>query len=186
LDSTVSKEQGSGDNPFTTSLDEQSAHALVDLQRHGQVVGIMSNRAAGQIVRRCEEAGFEQPPLVVGTYRYELKTPAGGSVIDLRFWPYCDVITGVLRSVRNGFVSAYGLAAAEFHEVETTTPTAQGPIYLEIKGQSEEYPEGLAQEYNLNRIPPWERVSRAAQQERLMRTALAGHAASQIERLLNL
>jgi hypothetical protein len=184
FDSTVTSERGDRDNPFAASFDAQAGQALVSLQQHGQGVGIISNRAVRQIVRRCEQIGFDTLPLVAGTYGYEVRALSGESIIDRHFAPYREVITDVLFSMRQGLLSTYGLAAADYREVETTIPTPSGPVYLEIKGQCAAYPEGLAQEYNFNRMPPAERTSTVTQVERLVQLALSRHPRGQVESLL--
>jgi hypothetical protein len=177
FDSTVSREENGGDNPFLTTFDAAAGDALRSLQAQEQIVGIISNRAALPIVDRCRQMGFARQPYVVGTYGYEVLNADGEAAIDERFAPYRNVISDVLRHVRVGALRAYGLPTDHYRDVQSTIPTPNGPIFLEIKGQTDEYLEGIAQEYNLNMIAFHERPGAVALLDDLFRTASSGHPA---------
>lgn len=173
FDATVSAEAGDGADPFATTFDPHAGHALAALQAHGQVVGIISNRGAGQIIARCRQVGFAQAPFVVGTYGYELVPPGGVPEIDQQFTPFCEVITRTLRAVRQGLLRDAGLDTEQPPAIETTIATMDGPIYLEMKGLCTAYPEGLAHEYNFNRVAPVIRTNLVRAAETIASAALA-------------
>lgn len=173
FDATVSAEAGDGSDPFATAFDPRAAHALASLQAHGQVVGVISNRGAGQIRARCRQAGFAHTPFIVGTYGYELLPPHGAPQIDHQFAPYHEIVTRVLRGVRVGLLRRAGLDSERQPDIETLLATPYGPVYLEMKGICADYPEGLAHEYNFNRIAPATRASLVRAAEDDARAALA-------------
>jgi hypothetical protein len=173
FDSTISAQAGDGSNPFETGFEPQAGHALAALQGHGQLVGIISNRAASQITERCRRVGFAHAPFIVGTYGYELLLPTGTPHIDEQFIPHREIITRVLHAARQGLLTRYGLGDKSQLTAETTIQTAHGPVYLEMKGLCSEYPEGLAQEYNFNRVAPVTRAEMVRELEGCVREALA-------------
>lgn len=183
FDGTVSETAGDGSDPFATSFDARAGHALARIQAHGQVVGILSNRAGGQITARSARVGFAHAPYVVGTYGYELLSPAGESRIDDLFLTYREVITRQLGVARRALVRLSGANDDVPPTIEATIETGQGPIYVEIKGACVEYPEGLAQEYNFNRITPDARTWITEELEHAIRLAMAREDASQMRGL---
>ncbi|HEX9055891.1 MAG TPA: hypothetical protein VF818_00025 [Ktedonobacterales bacterium] len=185
FDATVSAEADDGISPFTTAFNEDAGRALAMLQAHSQAVGIISNRAAGQIAERCWRAGFYTTPVIVGTYGYELRLPDGSSRIDEQFAAERDLVTAALHAVRRGMLATYGLADTDYHAVETTIPTPHGPVFLEIKGMCHDYPEGLAQEYNFNAIAPPKRTEMVAGLEQHMRGSLVSYDADRVRALMS-
>jgi hypothetical protein len=186
FDDTVSTTVGDGTDPFATDFDTHAGHALAAIQAHGQVVGILSNRAAGQITERCARVGFAHAPYVVGTYGYELLSPMGTPRIDRLFSPHREAITRLLGVARRTLLRVCGAGDDDPPTIEATIETVQGPVYVEVKGASAEYPEGLAQEYNFNRIVPAIRTRVVAALERSIRLARAREDVGQMRALSQL
>lgn len=165
FDKTKSKDPVSPNNPFQTILDPECAQAEKRLADEGVILGTISNRGAGQIVKIYNEAGFENHPFIVGTYGAETMKQDNEPEIDKKWGPYSDIITGVLRDVRERVFREYGISPSTGVEVEIKSDIEQNPIYLEMKGiggktkNGDVFAEGLAHTYNFNQVPPEKRAA---------------------------
>lgn len=166
FDGTVSQNGPSGGkNPFDTILHPDCGKALLVMQQHGAIIGAISNRSGTQIARFYQAAGFEKPPYIMGTYGMELYEPEvdnprqGNTTVDPRFEEYKDLITKILLNLRTQLLQYINFSGSfDVGAIEVELPSQFGPIFIENKAACLEYPAGLVNVYNLNRVEPPARV----------------------------
>lgn len=146
---------GNGANPFLTRIYPQTAFALSYMEKNGAVIGAVSNRSGVQVAKRYINQRILHP-FIMGTYGMELYLPdysnasKGSSIIDERYDLFHTRITEISAKVRQAFFETCQVASSTTLEAEMEIITPFGKVYLENKGISPNFPQGLSQVYNLN------------------------------------
>lgn len=160
IDLTISNGGVDGeDDPRKTRLHPKAAKALKEMEKHGQYIGVISNRSGWQVAGMLMEADIKHAE-VIGTFGIEQfilnpKSPhRGAAIIDERFQVYSEPVTLFLRSMRLFLLDKLEQKESTKLHVEVEIPTQNGPIILERKGLCDTFPEGLAAGYNFNLVSP--------------------------------
>ncbi len=152
-----------GDDPRRVIIHPKAGKALIEIAKSGGYNGIITNRGGADVAGKLAAIGLHQTK-IVGTFGWELykQDDANGRrvEIDKKFLPYANVITQTLQVIREGFLEELGnprVAGDEAYIVVPTNPLGkttkeQGPMIIQQKGVSHEFPLGLANGYNFNLI----------------------------------
>lgn len=123
------------------TIDPEIRQAFIDMVAAGKDVVIISSRGARDVARRVNVAGVS----IVGTLGWETLDEGGQSQINERFKPFQPQITGILRDIREKFLTEQlgrPTDVADEPNIELETPEGKS-INLQRKGNNEEYPEGI-------------------------------------------
>lgn len=123
------------------TIDPEIRQAFIDMIVNGTEVVIISSRGAKDIAQRVDIPGVS----IVGTLGWETLDKNGQSRINEKFKPFQSQITGILRDVRERFLTEQlnrSTEVADEPNIELETPDGKS-INLQRKGYNEEYPEGI-------------------------------------------
>jgi hydroxymethylpyrimidine pyrophosphatase-like HAD family hydrolase len=148
--------KSNGLDPRDSYVHPEAKQALIDIQKAGVAVVVISSRGAADVAQRIAIPGIQY----VGSLGWETYVPdsedltKGVSLIHPQFLPYQTQITSILHEVRTRFTTDLGHSTDLENVPNIAIPAGRdSTVIMQRKGYNSQFPEGINITWALNMVP---------------------------------